>query len=114
VDKPTKKYKIHFQPNDVIVEVDPARVPYGDTGNPGSILDIALSNGVDIEHVCGGNAACSTCHVKVKKGLATCNPISTEEQDQLDNATNRDETSRLSCQTVPNGSEDVEVEVVGP
>ena len=108
---PKKKYKITFQPNNVTVEVDPAKVPYGETGLPGSILDIALANGVDLEHVCGGNIACSTCHVILKKGLETCNEASSDELDQLDNASGREDQSRLSCQCVPSGDTDVLVQV---
>ncbi len=106
-----KPYKITFQPNNVTVEVDPSKFPYGETGNPGSILDIALSHNVDLEHVCGGNVACSTCHVIVEKGFNTCGAISGDENDQLDNASGRTELSRLSCQCVPSGDEDIVVRV---
>ena len=40
------------------VQVDPAKIPYGQTGLPGSLLDIAMGNGVELEHVCGGVCAC--------------------------------------------------------
>ena len=43
------------------VVVNPERMPYGATGLPGNILDVALEAGVDMEHLCGGVAACSTC-----------------------------------------------------
>lgn len=110
-DGPKKNYTITFQPNNVTVNVETAKVPYGETGLPGSILDIALSHGVDLEHVCGGNIACSTCHVIVQKGLETCNEISSDEMDQLDNASGRTDQSRLSCQCVPNGDSDILVQV---
>lgn len=106
-----KNYKVTFKPNNVTIDVDPSKFPYGETGQPGSILDIALGNGVDIEHVCGGNIACSTCHVIVASGFNTCNPISSEEEDQLGNAAGRTEQSRLSCQCIPNGSEDVVIQI---
>jgi len=61
-------FKITFLPMNVTVEVDPAKIPYGVTGLPGSILDIALANGIEIEHTCGGVAACSTCHCIVRSG----------------------------------------------
>ena len=52
----TQKFTITFLPMNVTVEVDPAKIPYGHTGLPGSILDIALAHGIDIDHACGGGA----------------------------------------------------------
>ena len=72
---PKVSYTITFiQPdgNSTTVAVDPEKIPYGVTGLPGSVLDIAMGHGVDLEHVCGGVCACSTCHVIVKQGLETC------------------------------------------
>jgi 2Fe-2S ferredoxin len=106
-----KPFKITFKPNNVTIDVNPSKIPYGETGLPGSILDIALANGVDLEHVCGGNIACSTCHVRVLSGGETCTAISTDEQDQLDVASGKTEQSRLSCQCVPNGEKDLVVEI---
>src|ERR1700687_3996472 len=71
VQLPKKKFKVTFvDKGERVVEVDPSKIPYGPTGLPGSLLDIALNNGVEIDHACGGVAACSTCHVYVKKGMA--------------------------------------------
>lgn len=112
---PKTKYKIRFEPEDpsagepVTVEVDPDKIPYGDTGQPGSILSIALANGIEIEHSCGGVCACSTCHVFVKEGLETCNEATDDEEDQLEEARGLTMNSRLSCQAVPNGTKDVRV-----
>src|SRR4030095_4999758 len=64
--KPTRKYRLTFLPSSTTVDVDPEKVPYDRHGQPGSILEIALAHGVDIDHACGGVAACSTCHVIVK------------------------------------------------
>jgi ferredoxin, 2Fe-2S len=111
MSNPTKSYKLTFKPNNVVVDVDPAKIPYSETGNPGSVLEIALGNGVDLEHVCGGNIACSTCHVYVTAGLETCTPISPEEEEQLQNASGREGNSRLSCQCVADGSKDVVVQI---
>jgi 2Fe-2S ferredoxin len=107
----TKSYKLTYKPNNTELQVDPAKIPYSETGNPGSVLEIALGNGVDIEHVCGGNIACSTCHVYVLEGAETCTPISPEEEEQLQNASDRQENSRLSCQCVPSGAKDVTVQI---
>ena len=74
------------QNQNAVVEVDPSKIPYGPTGQPGSILDIAMGAGIDVEHACGGVCACSTCHVIVKEGLDTCNEATDDELDQLDEA----------------------------
>ena len=108
---PTRKYKITFLPMDVTVEVDPEQLPYGDHGQPGSILDVALGHGIEIDHACGGGCACATCHVHVKQGLDTCNEATDDEEDQLDEAADLSAHSRLSCQTVPDGSCDLVVNV---
>jgi 2Fe-2S ferredoxin len=34
-----------------------------------SILDACLENDIHIDHACGSNAACSTCHIKIKIGM---------------------------------------------
>jgi 2Fe-2S ferredoxin len=111
IERPQKPYKIRFMPMDKTVEVDPLKVPYDDHGLPGSILEIALAHGIDIDHACGGVCACSTCHVIVKQGLGSCNEAIDEELDQLDNAPKTTFQSRLACQTVPNGQMDILVEI---
>ncbi|RMH32275.1 MAG: ferredoxin [Nitrospirae bacterium] len=110
----TKPFKIKFHTPDhrtVEVEVDPQKIPYGETGLPGSILDIALGSGVEVEHACGGVCACSTCHVIVREGLETCNEASDDENDQLDEAPGLTLHSRLACQCVPSGEKDLVVEI---
>lgn len=96
----------------VVVEVDPSKIPYGPTGQPGSLLDIAMAAaGLDVEHACGGVCACSTCHVIVKEGLETCNEATDDELDQLDEAPAITLQSRLSCQCIPDGSKNLVVEI---
>ena len=107
----SQPFKITFQPMNVTVQVDPEKIPYGVNGLPGSILDIALANGIDIDHSCGGVCACSTCHVIVRQGLNTTSEMSEGESDELLSAPGLTPNSRLSCQTVPNGSQDLVVEV---
>ncbi|WP_447979134.1 2Fe-2S iron-sulfur cluster-binding protein [Candidatus Nitrospira bockiana] len=111
---PTKPYTITFISPDgtrKTVEVEPTKIPYGQTGLPGSILDIALAAGIDLEHVCGGVCACSTCHVIVKQGLDSCNEGTDDEFDQLEEAPGITLQSRLGCQCVPNGTKDIVVEI---
>ena len=93
------------------VTVDPAAAPFSRDGEPGSLLDIALGNGVEIDHACGGVCACSTCHVIVLAGLDTCNEAEEDEEDQLDLAPGLEPDSRLACQCIPDGSADLVVEI---
>lgn len=111
IKMPTKKYKVTFLPMNVTIEVDPEKLGESHDGLPGSILDIALSNGIEIDHACGGVCACSTCHVIFKEGLESTNEAVEEEDDMLENAPGLKPTSRLSCQAVPNGTKDVVVEI---
>lgn len=107
---PEKTYKIKFTNLNKVVEVDPKKPGHG-TGLPMSILDIALANGVDIDHACGGVCACSTCHVYIKKGFSTCSESGEAELDMLELAPDLKTNSRLACQCVPNGESDIEVEI---
>ncbi|GJM20675.1 MAG: hypothetical protein DHS20C15_05900 [Planctomycetota bacterium] len=110
---PSKPYEIVFQLGDEerLVEVDPAKLPYSHEGLPGSILDIACGNGIDIDHACGGVCACSTCHVIVESGGDSCNESTDAEEDMLDLAPGLTDKSRLGCQAVPDGSKPVLVRV---
>ncbi len=105
------KYSITFLPENRTIEVDPADLPFQRDGKPGSILDVALGNDIDVDHACGGVVACSTCHVIVRAGFESCGEATEDEEDQLDNAPGLEPTSRLGCQCVPDGSVDVVVEV---
>lgn len=80
--------KVRFLPMDIEVEV-----PEGT-----AVLDAALNNNIQIDHNCGGNCACSTCHIIVEKGFETLNTISEDETDMLDEAEGLTDHSRLACQ----------------
>ena len=109
----TESFSVTFRlPDETLeVQVDPGKIPYGPTGQPGSLLDIAMGAGLDVEHACGGVCACSTCHVIVKEGLDTCSEATDDELDQLDEAPAITLQSRLACQCVPDGSTDLVVEI---
>lgn len=114
VAKPRQKYRltvIDEQKREHVLEIDPEKIPYEDHGLPGSILDICLGHGIELDHACGGVCACSTCHVIVRKGLESCNEPTDEELDQLDEAYGTTLQSRLGCQCVPDGTSDVVVEI---
>lgn len=93
------------------LKIRPASIPYGHNGLPGSILDICDGMDLPLEHTCGGVCACSTCHVIVREGLDSCNEATDDELDQLEEAPGLTLKSRLGCQCVPNGSQDVLIEV---
>ncbi len=80
--------KVRFLPMDIEVEVAEGT----------AVLDAALNNNIQIDHNCGGNCACSTCHIIVEKGFETLNTISEDETDMLDEAEGLTEQSRLACQ----------------
>ncbi len=111
IARPTRPFRVTFLPTNVTVDVDPEALPYGSTGLPGSLLDIALAHGVDIDHACGGVSACSTCHCIVKEGIESIPDATEGEMDMLDNAPGLTLKSRLSCQSVPDGSCDLVVEI---
>ena len=109
--KPSKPYTLTFLPMGKEISVDPAELPLQRDGQPGSILDLALGNDIEIDHACGGVTACSTCHVVVVEGFDSCPEASEDEEDMLDNAPGLTPHSRLACQAVPDGSCDVVVEI---
>jgi 2Fe-2S ferredoxin len=103
------KHKVTFLPANRTVEVDEEDLPYGDHGKPGSILDIALQNGIDLEHNCGGNCACTTCHVIIRAGEKNLSAMEDDEEDKLDQAPGLTPYSRLGCQAVVRGDVTVEI-----
>ena len=107
----TKKFTITFQPMNETVEVDPSELPYSREGQVGSILEIACGHGIDLDHACGGVCACSTCQVIVRKGRDSLQEANEDEEDMLDTAAGVELDSRLACQAVPDGSEDLVVEI---
>ena len=98
-------------PTTRLFEFEHGKLPYQDHGKPESILDIALNFGLHLEHACGGNCACTTCHVVVKKGQELLNEMDEEEADRLDMAADLQLNSRLGCQTVIEKAGEVVVEI---
>ena len=110
---PQQAYEITFLPMNKVVRVEPADLPYSRDGAKGSLLEIALGHGVEIDHACGGVCACSTCHCIVRKGLQSMPPSTEAEDDMLELAPGVSPNSRLACQAVPDGSCDLVVEIPG-
>ena len=105
------RHKVTFQPAGVIVEVDSEDYPCGDHGLAGSVLDIALTHGVHIEHACGGVGACGTCHVIVESGAEDLSEPTEDELDLVELAPGNTPDSRLACMAVVRG--DVTVRIPG-
>lgn len=92
------------------VEYEKGKLPYHEHGKPESILDVCLNFGIHLEHACGGNNACTTCHVIVAKGqMENLSEMDDDEFDRVQMAAGLTLESRLGCQCVVEG--DVEVEI---
>jgi len=100
--------KVTFLPSNTVAEFD--ELPYRGHGRPRSLLDVALNFGVPLDHACGGNCACTTCHVIVREGFASLGEMDESEEDLLDRAWGLTPTSRLSCQAIL-AQQDVTVEL---
>jgi 2Fe-2S ferredoxin len=81
-----------------------------EAGSGKSICDSLLENHIEIEHACEKQAACTTCHVILRKGFDSLEPAEEKEEDMLDKAWGLEATSRLSCQAKVAG-EDLTVEI---
>ena len=91
------------------VEYEPGVTPYHEHGLEGSLLDIALNFRIPLEHACGGNCACTTCHVIVKQGEENLSEMQDDEEDRLYLADGLTLHSRLGCQAVVKGDVTVEI-----
>lgn len=70
-----------------------------------SILQVALDNGIPIEHACGGNGFCTTCMCTVKEGMQNLNA----RNDREENMGITSDPWRLSCQARVRGDVSIEV-----
>ena len=70
-------------------------VPAGTT-----ICEALLDSHINIEHACDMSCACTTCHVIVREGFNSLNPLDETEEDLLDRAWGLEPNSRLSCQAI--------------
>ena len=91
---------VTFLPEGKTVQFEHGKLRYKDHGKQQSILDVALNNGITLDHACGGNCACTTCHVWVKEGAQNLSEMDDDEADRLDMAADLQLNSRLGCQAV--------------
>ncbi len=73
---------------DVVIQVEPGT----------TIQQAAYDAGVPIGDACGGNCACSTCHVHVLVGFDALEEMEDDEDDILGKAEDVQASSRLGCQ----------------
>jgi 2Fe-2S ferredoxin len=85
------------------VEFEQGKLPFDGHGLPESFLNVALENGIQLEHACGGSCACTTCHLIIKQGEQNLSPMEDNEADRLDTAWDLTTSSRLGCQAVIKG-----------
>ncbi len=85
------------------VEFEAGTLPYSNHGRPGSLLDVAKHFDVPLEHACGGNCACTTCHLIVREGAHSLSDMEDDEADRLDTAWDVTPQSRLGCQAIVTG-----------
>src|SRR5438552_16709055 len=91
------------------VEFEHGELPCSNHGKPESFLDVAKHFGLHLEHSCGGNCACTTCHVIVKQGEENLTEMDEDEEDRLYMADGLTLHSRLGCQCVVTGDITVEI-----
>lgn len=75
-----------------------------------TVLDVALRNGIHIEHACEKSCACTTCHVIIREGFDELEESDELEDDMLDKAWGLEPESRLGCQAKV-ADEDLVVEI---
>ncbi len=67
------------------------------------LMEVIRDHQLPIKAECGGACICATCHVYVDdKWARKLHPATDEEIDQLDNAFEVQDNSRLSCQIILN------------
>jgi 2Fe-2S ferredoxin len=99
VDAPSENtVQVTFLPEGKTVQFEHGKLAYENHGKEESLLDVALNFGVTLDHACGGNCACTTCHIWVKEGAENLSEMDDDEADRLDMAADLQLNSRLGCQ----------------
>ena len=92
--------RVTFLPEGKTFEYAIDKLPYEHHGKPGSLLDVAENCNFFLDHACGGNNACTTCHVVVKQGAELLSEMDDDEADRIETAADLQLASRLGCQAV--------------
>jgi ferredoxin len=80
--------KVTFLPDGPAVDVAPGT----------TLLEAARACHAQVGSACGGNLACSTCHLHVRQGFDSLSEMDDGENDILDKAFDVRAYSRLGCQ----------------
>ncbi|QSA99231.1 2Fe-2S iron-sulfur cluster-binding protein [Methylococcus sp. EFPC2] len=78
-----------------------------------TLLELIQAAGEEIQHKCGGNAQCGSCHIFLQAGRKSVSKIASAENQKLDSIVGVGSKSRLACQAQVVGEEDITVELLG-
>lgn len=78
-----------------------------------SLLKALLAADVSVGHKCDGAANCGTCHIFVQEGRKGLSKIARLENERLDSIPGVGSKSRLACQAVVLGTENIKIELLG-
>ncbi len=92
-------YQVTFLPQNVTVDAEEDE----------TILEVAQAADIELEHNCGGNCSCTTCHILVREDQQNLSQMEEEEDDRLEECGERSSTSRLGCQARVHGDATVEI-----
>jgi ferredoxin, 2Fe-2S len=96
--------KIHFEQTGK----GPVIIRQAEQGS--TLLELALNNGINLRHDCGGICACTTCHLHVNGGMKYISTRHAREQAFIGRLPNAKPQSRLACQSILlDGSGDLEL-----
>lgn len=101
--------RIRFLPSDITSKFNCGELSYQGEGYRESLLDVALRDGVELRHACGGICACITCHVVVERGDENLSPMEKDEEDRLYRVPDYTLHSRLACRAVVRGDVTVRI-----
>ncbi|MEA1651200.1 MULTISPECIES: 2Fe-2S iron-sulfur cluster-binding protein [Azospirillaceae] len=91
-------------------------MPSGKTINAGegmTLLAAILAADEALAHKCDGKASCGSCHIFVQEGRKGLSRIAKEENEKLDAIVGVGSKSRLACQAIVLGTEDIKIELLG-
>lgn len=78
-----------------------------------TLLDAIRASGVTIECTCESKKKHDPCHIFVLEGRKGLNKMGHPESEWLDNMVGVGSKSRLACQCVVNGTENITIELLG-
>lgn len=86
-----------MKPNEILFLPFEKSCPFTDEE---SVLTVALKNGIEIAHSCGGMGSCTTCRIVVERSLAPL-PSRNELEQEIADSRGFSPAERLSCQLAP-------------